>query len=221
LAFVMDRGYQRRELWDQAGWHWRERAEAAHPIYWQRDGEGGFGVRSFDEVHDLAPHQPVIHVTWHEASAWCRWAGRRLPREYEWEVAALGLPSHDGTRLEEDKSRYPWGGTEPDVTRTNLDGRSTGCVDVAALAAGDSAFGCRQLLGNVWEWCGDAFVPYPGFTPDAYKEYSQTLFGHTKVLRGGAWMSRSRMITGLYRNFFGPERNDVFAGFRTCALEPD
>ena len=90
---------------------------------------------------------------------------------------------------------------------------------MAALPAGDSAFGCRQMLGNVWEWCADVFCPYPGFTPDAYKEYSQTLFGHTRVLRGGAWMTRSRMVTGLYRTFFGPERRDIFAGFRTCAAD--
>ena len=91
---------------------------------------------------------------------------------------------------------------------------------MAALPAGDSAWGCRQLLGNVWEWTSDTFGPYPGFAPDAYKEYSEMLFGNTKVLRGGAWTTRSRMINAMYRNYFGPERRDVFAGFRTCALEP-
>ncbi len=173
----------------------------------------------FDRVVDLPPHRPVIHVNWHEARAWCRWAGRRLPREREWEAAALGEPSADGMSLADGKRRYPWGGDGPDPARCNLDGRALGCVDVAALPAGDSAFGCRQMLGNVWEWCADAFTPYPGFTPDAYKEYSQTLFGHTRVLRGGAWVTRSRMVTGLYRNFFGPERRDVLAGFRTCAAD--
>ena len=159
----------------------------------------------------------MVHINWYEATAWCRWAGRRLPREGEWEAAALGTASDDGAVLAEQKRRYPWGDEPRGETAANLDGRSLGCVDVAALAAGDSAFGCRQMLGNVWEWCADAFTPYPGFQPDAYKEYSQTLFGHTRVLRGGAWITRSRMVTGLYRNFFGPERRDVFAGFRTCA----
>ena len=220
-AFVADGGYARREWWCDAGWHWRQQAGAGHPVYWQPDGEGGFGLRRFDVVGDLPPHRPVIHVNWYEAGAWCRWAGRRLPREAEWEAAALGEADGTGSRLGDGKRRYPWGGSECDPARVNQDGRSLGCVDVAALPAGDSAFGCRQMLGNVWEWCQDAFTPYPGFTPDAYKEYSQTLFGHTRVLRGGAWTSRSRMVTGLYRNFFGPERRDVFAGFRTCPADDD
>ena len=215
--FVADGGYASPAHWSDAGWRWREAAGAEHPVYWQRDGEGGFAVRAFDRAVELAPHRPVIHINWYEAQAWCAWAGRRLPWECEWEAAALGVPSADGTTLAEDKRRYPWAGDDPDAERVNLDGRSLGCVDVAALPTGDSAFGCRQMLGNVWEWCADAFTPYPGFAPDAYKEYSQTLFGHTRVLRGGAWTSRARMVTGLYRNFFGPERRDVFAGFRTCA----
>jgi iron(II)-dependent oxidoreductase len=218
-AFVDDGGYRRRELWSDAGWRWRETAAAEQPVYWHPDGAGGWTLRAFDRVIALPPHRPVVHVNWHEASAWCRWAGRRLPREHEWEAAALGEPSRDGRSLGESRRRYPWGGDGPDALRTNLDGRSLGCVDVAALPGGDSAFGCRQMLGNVWEWCADAFTPYPGFVPDAYKEYSQTLFGHTRVLRGGAWTTRSRMVTGHYRNFFGPERRDVFAGFRTCAIE--
>ena len=87
---------------------------------------------------------------------------------------------------------------------------------MAALAAGDSAFGCRQMLGNVWEWTADTFNAFPGFSADAYKEYSAMLFGDTKVLRGGAWTTRGRMIHGTYRNYFEPDRWNIFSGFRTC-----
>ncbi len=74
------------------------------------------------------------------------------------------------------------------------------------------------MIGNVWEWTQDTFGPYPGFVPDMYQDYSQPLFGNTKVLRGGAWTTRGRMIRNTWRTYYGPERNDVFAGFRTCAL---
>jgi len=93
-----------------------------------------------------------------------------------------------------------------------------GTADVAAFPEGDSAWGCRQMLGNVWEWTATTFVPYPGFSPDVYEDYSAPWFGSRKVLRGGAWATRSRMITGTYRNFFTPERRDIIAGFRTCAI---
>ena len=89
---------------------------------------------------------------------------------------------------------------------------------MAALPDGDSTFGCRQMLGNVWEWTADTFNPYPGFEADVYREYSDMLFGSTRVLRGGAWTTRSRMIHGTFRNFFEPHRWDVFSGFRVCKL---
>jgi iron(II)-dependent oxidoreductase len=215
--FVAAGGYQRRAFWDEAGWGWRETENAQHPVYWRRDGAGDWHVRHFHEHLPLAPHRPIIHVNWHEANAYCRWARRRLPTEAEWEVAAIGEPTADGGRLAPGKRRFPWGDSLPTPLRANLDGRALGCIDVAALPAGDSAFGCRQMLGNVWEWTDDTFGPYPGFAPDAYEEYSQPLFGATKVLRGGAWTSRARLASPRYRNYFGPERRDVFAGFRTCA----
>ncbi|MGD2083599.1 MAG: SUMF1/EgtB/PvdO family nonheme iron enzyme, partial [Chromatiales bacterium] len=80
------------------------------------------------------------------------------------------------------------------------------------------AFGCRQMIGNVWEWTATVFGPYPGFNPDMYRDYSQPLFGSTRVLRGGGWATRGRMLRNTWRNYYEPHRNDVFAGFRTCAL---
>jgi iron(II)-dependent oxidoreductase len=216
-AFVDDRGYERAELWSPDGWAWRTRVAARHPVYWVGD-RGAWRVRRFDRVVELASHQPVIHVTWHEAEAFCRWAGRRLPSELEWEVAAVGALGADDGALALTKRRFPWGDAPPDPTRAQLDGAAGGCVDVAALPAGDSAFGCRQMLGNVWQWTSSDFVPYPGFSADPYADYSAPWFGSRKVLRGGCWASRARLVTPVYRNFFTPDRRDVFAGFRTCAL---
>jgi ergothioneine biosynthesis protein EgtB len=214
-AFVEDGGYAARTLWCDEGWAWRDAAEARYPVYWKADKSGGWTVRRFARWEDLAPGQPVVHVNWYEANAWCRWAGRRLPTEAEWEFAATMRRAPDGTLV---KTRYPWGDEAPSADRTNLDGFRLGCADVGEYVAGDNAWGCRQMLGNVWEWTADTFGPFPGFAPDDYEEYSEPLFGTTRVLRGGAWMTRSRMATSTYRNYFGPERRDVFAGFRTCAL---
>jgi iron(II)-dependent oxidoreductase len=90
-------------------------------------------------------------------------------------------------------------------------------VDVAAYPAGESAFGCRQLIGNLWEWTASTFLPYPNFEQDAYRDNSWPWFGSRKVLRGGAWATRSRLIRATLRNYFTPERRDVLAGFRTAA----
>ncbi len=213
-AFVADGGYERQDFWGADGWRWRTGTGANHPVFWRPDG-GGWQLRRFDRWRDLPPDEPVIHVNWHEASAWCRWAGRRLPSEAEWEFAAT-MREASGRSLV--KARYPWGADLPEPRHANLDGFALGPVDVAAHADGDSFWGCRQMLGNVWEWTADTFGPFPGFSPDDYKEYSEPLFGDTKVLRGGAWTTRARLANPNYRNYFGPERRDVFVGFRTCAL---
>jgi iron(II)-dependent oxidoreductase len=92
-------------------------------------------------------------------------------------------------------------------------------VDACALPDGDTAEGCRQMVGNAWEWTSTAFLPYPGFVPDPYKDYSKPwMDGNHMVLRGGAWTTRSRMLRNTWRNFYTRDRRDVFAGFRTCAL---
>jgi iron(II)-dependent oxidoreductase len=217
-TFVDDGGYRRPELWDPDGWQWRSAAGLDQPVYWRRTRNGGWEHRRFNRWEALPPNAAVIHVSWYEARAYSRWAGRRLPTEVEWEVAAAGEPNADGSALATHKRRYPWGHAAPDPARANLDGGALGTIPVGALPAGDSAFGCRQMIGNVWEWTDTAFGPYPGFTPDMYQDYSQPLFGSTRVLRGGAWATRGRLIRNTWRNYYGPERNDVLAGLRTCAL---
>ena len=165
--------------------------------------------RRFDRTDALRADHPVIHVNWHEADAWCRYAGRRLPTEAEWEYAA----SWD--RCTQKKLAYPWGPEAPAAGHANLE--SAGPAEVGAFAGGDAASGCRQMIGNVWEWTSSDFGPYPGFVADPYREYSEPWFRGHKVLRGGRWATRGRLLRNTWRNFYEPQRRDVWSGFRTCA----
>jgi gamma-glutamyl hercynylcysteine S-oxide synthase len=215
--FVEAGGYTRREFWATPAWRWRVKSGAEHPVYWKRV-DGAWLERRYDKWVELSPHAPIIHVSWFEAEAYCRWAGRRLPTEEEWEVAASAEPTPAG-KLSSTKRRYPWGDDPITPDRANMDGRLLGVIDVSALPDGDSAFGLRQMFGNVWEWTSTAFFPYPGFEVDKpYREYSAPWFGYPKILRGGCWASRPRVLRNTYRNFYWPNRRDVFAGFRTCAV---
>jgi iron(II)-dependent oxidoreductase len=212
LAFVEAGGYRDREVWSEIGWAWREATGAERPIYWRRAAGGTWSLRRYDREVPLVPKAAMIHVNWHEASAYCKWAGRRLPTEPEWELAAAG--GLDGAT----KRRFPWGDEPPTPERANLDFRGRGPVDVRALPDGDSRFGVRQMIGQAWEWTSTDFAPYPGFVTDPYKEYSEPWFYNHKVLRGGAWSTRSRLIRNTWRNFYTPDRRDVMCGLRTCAL---
>ena len=165
---------------------------------------------AFRRVGAAEPYLPIIHVNWYEVEAYCRWAGRRLPTEIEWEAAAAVNPRHGGEGILSAKRRFPWGGEPPTLERANLDWNQMGCVNVNALPESDSAFGCRQMIGNVWEW-SSSFHPYPGFEVDLYKEYSAPWFGSRRVLRGGCWTTRSRMLRNTWRNFYAPDRRDVLA----------
>ncbi len=213
-AFVEDDGYRRAELWSPAGWRWRHESEASHPMHWRCESKSWLR-RDFDCWLPLEPYRPVIHVNWWEAEAYCRWARRRLPTESEWEAAAAA----GNNDLSAPKRRFPWGDDSPSAARAQLDGHCLGCCDVADHSASDSHFGCRQMIGNVWEWTASDFLPYPGFVADPYRDYSEPWFGTHKVLRGGAWMTRSRLLRNTWRNFYKPDRRDVWAGFRTCALQ--
>ena len=204
LDFVEDGGYRRDEFWPPQGRRWRESTDASAPRHWKRDGDG-WTMRWFDAWHRLREDEPVVQVCRHEAEAWCRWAGRRLPTESEWEFAA-----RNGGR----EDRYPWGDAGP-VAAAGLDYR----LERPAVAPDPSpaASGLEMAIGGVWEWTSSDFAPYPGFEMDAYAEYSEPWFHTHGVLRGGCFATRSRLVHNRWRNFYLPHRNDVFAGFRTCA----
>lgn len=167
LAFVRDGGYVQPAFWSDEGLAWLRSTGRSAPRYWQQDGHDWLTHRFGSRVA-LDPREPVRHVSLHEAQAYCRWAGRRLPLEQEWEWAARS-----------GKPGFAWGG--------------------------------------VWEWTASPFLPHPGFRADRYREYSAPWFGSRQSLRGASFATPPRMRSPVFRNFFPPARDDIFAGFRTCA----
>jgi iron(II)-dependent oxidoreductase len=208
LQFVEAGGYTHPRFWSAEGWQWRRDAGIETPRDWRKEGTRWLG-RRFDRWEPLALDEPVIHVSAFEAEAYCSFAGVRLPTESEWEYAARhGLaPGED---------HYPWGRASPAIESVNLNGVYRRPVPVSALAAADTPRRIRQMIGNVWEWTASPFTGYAGFEPGHYREYSQPWFGNHRVLRGGCFATRARLVHTRFRNFYLPERNDVFAGFRTA-----
>lgn len=175
------------------------------PSHWKHEG-GAWQARRFDSWLPLDMNAPVVHVSQHEALAYCEWVDRRLPTEAEWEFAA----TNGGC------DPFPWG-SEPAPAGGALDlavlGPSLGIEEPYA-----SRSGVKQLMGGVWEWTSSPFKPYPAFKADSYREYSEPWFDTHFVLRGGSFATRSRLVHGRLRNFYLPERTDAFTGFRTCAV---
>jgi iron(II)-dependent oxidoreductase len=174
-----------------------EETGAEAPMYWERDGEGGWLRTAMGRREPLEPDHPVVHVSWHAADAYARWAGKRLPTEAEWEAACAGA----------------------DPQRANLDQLGFGTAPAGAYADVASECGAVQMLGDVWEWTSSDLVAYPGFEAFPYPEYSEVFFGDGyKVLRGGAWATRRDVIRPSFRNWDLPERRQIFAGLR-CARD--
>jgi gamma-glutamyl hercynylcysteine S-oxide synthase len=209
-VFVEAGGYDDAAWWDPKGWAWRQEANLEHPQFWQRRGGAWCRTRfGFEEV--LPPGEPVQHVCWYEADAFARWAGKRLPTEAEWEKAASWDP------VAGRKRRFPWGDDPPTADRANLQQRHFGPAAVGAYPGGASAYGCVQLIGDVWEWTASDFHAYPGFVAHPYREYSEVFYGPDyKVLRGGSWATHPTAARTTFRNWDYPIRRQIFAGFR-CA----
>jgi iron(II)-dependent oxidoreductase len=214
LEFMADGGYRRPELWSAEGWEWREREDVEAPLYWERDGAGGWLERRFDRVEAVDPELPVCHVSWYEADAHARWAGGRLPTETEWERAAGWDPAAGALR-----SR-PWGEDAPDG-RANLDQLAFRPAPAGAFPQGAAPSGCLGMLGDVWEWTATCFCGYPGFRAFPYPEYAEVFFGDRyRVLRGGSWATQHHAARTTFRNWDLPHRRQIFAGFRV-ARDPE
>jgi iron(II)-dependent oxidoreductase len=207
LSFVEMGGYRRQEWWSGAGWAWRSAEAIERPLNWTPDGREwrlGEGATTLD------PSRPVIHVSAHEADAFARCHGLRLPTEAEWELAA----SWDGSV----KLDWPWGSAPPDSQRANLiETRWFATGPAAVLDAGAAPCGALGMIGDVWEWTASDFTAYPDFVAHPYREYSEVFFDQGyRVLRGGSFASSAAVVTPTFRNWDHPERRQVFAGLRVA-----
>lgn len=210
LEFMNAGGYRDARLWSDAGRKWLSESGASAPGYWQRDGDM-WTVRTMDRRGAVDERRPVCHVSFHEADAFARWAGKRLPTEGEWEIAA----SWDGRA---GALVYPWGDEPPTSTDANVDQLSFDTAAVGAYRRNVSASGCYGMIGDVWEWTSSDFTGYPGFESFPYREYSEAFFGSEyKVLRGGSWATRPGAIRNTFRNWDYPIRRQIFSGFRCAA----
>lgn len=190
LEFMADGGYRTASHWLSDGWASVQREGWHAPLYWE-ERDGGWVQMTLWGLRPVDPAAPVCHVSYYEAEAFARWAGRRLPTEFEWEAAADGLP-----------------------IRGNM-------LHAGALRPVTAPFahGPTQMFGDVWEWTQSPYVPYPGYrpAPGAIGEYNGKFMSGQMVLRGASCVTPDDHPRPTYRNFFYPHQRWQFSGLRLAS----
>jgi gamma-glutamyl hercynylcysteine S-oxide synthase len=207
LRFVLDGGYDQRQLWKDADWEWIQFHQIRQPAFWQRQGTQWLWLGMFEEME--LPLDWPVYVSHAEASAYAQWAGKSLPTEAQWHRAAYGVPN-------EPEREYPWGNHDPIPANGNFDFSRWDPSPVDSFPENTSAFGVAGMLGNGWEWTSSEFAPFPGFAAfPFYPGYSANFFdGRHFVLKGGSSRTASALLRRSFRNWFQPHYQYAYTGFR-------
>jgi ergothioneine biosynthesis protein EgtB len=209
LEFMEDGGYETYKYWLSDGWEKVKENKWKSPMYWEKI-ENKWYTRDFLGIREINLNEPVCHVSFYEADAFCKWASKRLPTEAEWEKAACWNED------KQEKTAFPWGNEKPTDEKCNLlESYHWGCSEIGSYPNGVSHSGCQQMIGDVWEWTSSEYTGYPGFK-SGFDEYNDKWFTNQKVLRGGSFGTPKMSIRGSYRNFFRLDERWLFSGFR-CA----
>ena len=207
MAFIDAGGYEDYRFWLSDGWDIVNEKRWDAPLYWQKI-EGYWYKKDFGGLNKISPDEPVTNVSYYEADAYSKWAGKRIPTEAEWEKAASWNEDL------EKKTIYPWGDELPsDHTANLLQSWNWAPCQIGSYPQGKSYYGCHQMLGDVWEWTSSEYVLYPGFR-SKFSEYTDKWAINQKVLRGGSFATPRSQIRNSYRNYFKPHERIPFSGFR-------
>lgn len=210
LEFVNDGGYTNYKYWLSDGWETAKRNKWTAPLYWEQDSNGDWLRKDFKgkKFIEHFPDEPVTNLSYYEADAYAKWAGKRLPTEAEWEKAASWDEDSNRKRL------FPWGDNPPNEMNSNLlESKIWSVCNIFTYEEGKSYYGCYDMLGDCWEWTQSEFMPYPGFK-SGFAEYNDKWFGSQKVLRGGSFGTPGLSTRNTYRNFFRPDERWMLSGFR-------
>jgi len=213
FEFMRSGGYRDFRWWFSEGWQVVSKEQWQAPLYWEVH-DGQWMIRDFNGLHPVESRadEPVSHVSFYEASAYAKWAGKRLPTEAEWEKAACFDPKTGKRRV------FPWGNSPADPSKANLlENEIWSLAPIGAFPGGQTPYGCQQMIGDVWEWTSSDYVPYPGFKSE-FDEYNDKWFVNQKVLRGGSFATPLLHIRSTYRNFFHAHERWMISGFR-CAKD--
>jgi ergothioneine biosynthesis protein EgtB len=207
MAFIDAGGYEDYRFWLSDGWDIVNEKKWDAPLYWQKI-EGYWYKKDFGGLNKISPDEPVTNVSYYEADAYSKWAGKRIPTEAEWEKAASWNEDL------EKKTIYPWGDQLPsDHVANLLESWNWAPCQIGCYPQGKSYYGCHQMLGDVWEWTSSEYVLYPGFR-SKFSEYTDKWAINQKVLRGGSFATPRSQIRNSYRNYFKPHERIPFSGFR-------